>query len=221
MRIDPIERELLRARALDRWQDSKALRRDSERANIASQEARDRTAMLQERFSSLRERSQEALARAARLVEDATLLRGGVVHSTVIEQLADRALRELHLSPRDSSRFDRGVGLVATSDMGALLRVKELLGTRLPTVMGATDAGTALGLVIGTQPDLAVIDSRLELASGVDLALTLPLYAPATKALVLTDDAEHAHDLRVVGFDTERRHADTTTLLGWIDGAAA
>jgi hypothetical protein len=219
MQIDPIERELLRARALDRWQDSKALRRESERVGAASLDARDRTVTLQERFEALWEQSDEAIAEAARLVEEATVLRGGVVHSPVVEQLADRALREL--SQREPSRLDGGVGLVATSDMGALLRVKELLGTKVPTVLGATDAGTALGLFIGTQPDLAVIDTRLELADGVDLALTLPLYAPQTRALVLTDDPGHAHDLRVVGFDAERRHVDDTTLLGWIDGSVA
>jgi len=64
-----------------------------------------------------------------------------------------------------------------------------------------------------------VIDNRLELASGVDLALTLPLYAQ-TRALVLADDTTHAHDLRVVGLDTERRHIDATTLMSWVDDAA-
>ena len=50
---------------------------------------------------------------------------------------------------------------MATASMGDLLRFKELVGTEVPYVLGAADAGTALGLAIGTQPDLAVIDTRL------------------------------------------------------------
>jgi hypothetical protein len=66
-----------------------------------------------------------------------------------------------------------------------------------------------------------VIDAELELGSGVDLALTLPTYAPKTKALVLTDDPQRAGDVRLVGLDAERRFAPDSALLAWVDVVAA
>jgi len=176
MPIDPIERAMLRERAVDRWRNSKALRREA-----------------------------------------GFLAGGGSVNTTTLEHLADRAIREWRSPHRDLRRLDGGTALVASANMGELIRFKELVATSVPYVLGASDAGTALGLAIVTQPDLAIVDNRLELASGIDLALNLPFYAPRTRALVLTDDPERAHDVLVVGFETARRHANDSMVLDWIE----
>ena len=217
MPIDPIDRELLRLRALGRWQDSKALRRELwDRGERARQRSKD----LQDHSATLRERSDVALARAARLIGASTILRDVGLEPSTLEVLADRAIRGWHPPDGDPRTLDRGAALVASASMGELIRFKELVGSRIPYVLGATDAGTALGLAIAMQPDLALIDVRLELASGTDLALTFPFYVPQAKTLVLTDDPERTHRLRTVGFDAQPRHADSTTLLRWIDRAA-
>jgi hypothetical protein len=87
--------------------------------------------------------------------------------------------------------------------------------------VGATDAGTTFGLAIAAQPEVAVIDSDLELGSGVDVALMLPLYSPHTNALVLTDDPRRAGDVRVVGLDTHDHSVSDLALLAWASRAAA
>jgi len=215
MRIDPIERALLQARALDRWLDSKTLRRE---ISARGKRARDHSGTLCEHAEALRERTDDVMARSARLVEESVGLRGP--GSSTLEVLADRVIRSWRPPNNDPTALDGGAALIATSSMGELLRFKELAASSIPFVMGATDAGTALGLAIVMQPDLALIDTRLELASGTDLALTFPLYSPQAKTLVLTDDASRAHDLRLVGLDSLPRGADDSTLLGWIERAA-
>jgi len=71
-------------------------------------------------------------------------------------------------------------------------------------------------LAIVAQPDLAIFDTRLELGSGVDLAFVLPLYAPRTRTLVLTDDPQQIAAAATVGLDVERRHCPEWALTQWI-----
>ena len=92
MRIDPFERELLRDRALDRWQQSKAARHDAAQS-ARRHSTKARSEMLRAQAGVVHARAEEAVARAARLVEDATILRGSAVHATTLELLADRAIR--------------------------------------------------------------------------------------------------------------------------------
>jgi hypothetical protein len=219
VRIDPFERELLRDRALDRWQQSKAARHDAA-TSARFLAAKERTDRLRDETGAIHDRAEVAIARAARLVEEVTILRGSAVNATTLELLADRVIRGWHARGPDLGEAAPGVALAASARMSALLHVKDLLGTQVGRVTGASDAGTALGLVIVTQPDLAIIDESLELAKGTDLAVVLPLYAPQTKALVLTDDAGRSRELRAIGFDVHGEDADDVALLQWIDGAA-
>jgi hypothetical protein len=146
----------------------------------------------------------------------------GSRHAATLERLANRAIAEWDLSAMTANeQYRHGAGLVACGEMGDHLRMKELLGASLAFVVGATDAGTALGLAIAIQPDVALIDTKLELADGVDVALALPLYAPRTKALVLTDDPLRAAQLHVVGFDAAPRHPTDSALAAWVGRAAA
>jgi hypothetical protein len=137
-----------------------------------------------------------------------------------LEVLVDRALRA-NLSLDDTEAFGGGAGLVASSDLGELLRIQELLGGQVPLLLGARDVGTALGIVIALQPDLVVVDANLELGSGANLVLTLPTYAPRTKGLLLTDDRDTAARVRRAGFDAERRDITDHALLSWASSVTA
>jgi hypothetical protein len=219
VRIDSFERQLLRDRALDRWQLSKAARHDAA-TSARYAETRARSDALRRQADAVHERAGEAIARAARLVQEVTILRGSSVNNSTLELLADRAIRSWRSHGRDEADPAGGVALAASARMSALIHVKHLLGTRVNRVAGASDAGTALGLVIVTQPDLAIIDESLELAKGTDLAVVLPLYAPQTRALVLTDDPARSRELRAIGFDVEGVDADDDSLLDWVERAA-
>jgi hypothetical protein len=116
---------------------------------------------------------------------------------------------------------DERVALVASADMNELVRIQETLMGHFSHMLGARDVGTALGLAMAAQPDVAVIDADLELGSGVDAALTLPIFAPHTRVLVLTDDARRAGDVRIVGLDTLHRRVSDPRLLTWAEDLAA
>ena len=52
----------------------------------------------------------------------------------------------------------------------------------------ARDAGTALGLAIVNQPDVAVIDDDLPIVGGLDAAFLVKTYAPASRVVLFTHD---------------------------------
>ncbi len=128
----------------------------------------------------------------------------------------ERAISQWSEHLRDGKDDKGPVAVVASSDMEELLRVLRLATGRLVNTIGVSDAGTVLGFAIAAQPDIAIIDAHLELGSGVDTALTLPIYAPRTRVLVLTDDPEQAGDVRTVGLDTELRRVSDRALAAWI-----
>ncbi len=69
---------------------------------------------------------------------------------------------QLRRSARQLGRaLDGRVGLVASADDRCRAHLEELVGRRLPCLVGARDAPTALGLAIVRQPDLAVVDDDL------------------------------------------------------------
>jgi hypothetical protein len=193
MRFSASERQLLRERALENWRRAQELARDAEAA---------------------RQRSSETTKATAALVA-LSLSRPTVTH------LVDRAISRWSDRVPGSRQLDQGVALVASGDMSELIRIEEILRGHFSYVVGASDVGTTLGLAIATQPEYVVLDERLELGNGVEAALTLPVYAPHTKALVLTDDPQRAEDVRIAGFDTESRHIAGSTLLSWVEGVAA
>lgn len=198
--IRPYERDLLRAQALVTWAQSQDLRR---RAALARQHAEE----VQWRAEAALEHSEEIIRRTARLLD--------APGRTAVSLLVDRTIRGWGANGQRST-LDQTVGLVAAGEMTELIRLKALCGSRLRHVVGASDVGTALGLAIVTQPDLAVFDTRLELGSGVDLAMVLPLYAPRTRTLVLTDDPRQLANAEVVGLDAEHRHPSASALVSWI-----
>jgi len=140
--------------------------------------------------------------------------------STFFEDLVDRAI-DLRADIFEEVDVDASIALVASGEPGKLAWIKQLVGTLVPYTLGVVDAGTALGFAIAAQPDLAVIDSDLEIANGIDMTLSFPTYAPRTKALVLTDDSARATDLRLVGFDAGPRNISDFRVLDWLTKAMA
>jgi len=208
------ERNVLCHQALERWQ-------RSERLRARSAEARQRAELLCRRAGSTIRRSEAVVDRAGAVIGEAETLIQGSGHAAAIEHLADRAISRWRGTPDRVATLEGGYALVASGEAGDLTRMQQSVGMSVGSVFGASDAGTALGLAIAIQPDLAVIDAKMELADGVDMALALPLYAPRTRALVLTDDRLRAAQVRVVGFDTEARHISDAALGAWIAYAAA
>jgi len=115
----------------------------------------------------------------------------------------------------------QAVGLVASINLPTLVHLQQLAGTRLGYVVGAHDAGAALGLAIATQPDVSIIDARLDVANGSDLAAVLPFYAPRTRTLLLTDDHDMAARAQLTGAEVMPRRFSDQALLSWISNAAA
>ena len=193
IQFGPYERELLRAQALANWSRAEELARHAE--------------VAQRRSEGLTAPTAELLARS--------------VSAIAMTRLVNRAIFLWGEPFGRAQASNRGIALVASAHMGEQIRIQELLGSHFSKIVVASDAGTALGLAIAVQPEYAVLDTELELGSGADLALILPIYAPKTKALVLTDDPQRAGDVRLVGLDVEHRFAPESALLAWVDVVAA
>ena len=191
--IDVSTRALLRQRALTAWERSKRLRPDTEALHL---QARETLKYVQER-------------RARRAADR---------YSTHLEVLVDRAIRWSRQNPAAATGLR---GLAASINLPRLVQLEEAMRNWTPFLVGAGDAGTALGLAIATQPDVAIIDDRLDIATGADLILTLPTYAPETTALLLTDDADAATDVRLAGFDMQARDFSEPALSSWIASVAS
>ena len=194
--IDALSRERLRKQAKAAWEDAKRLHREAGDLITDSQQLLRMTEDRRARFRDANWRDRRALTRN-------------------VEMLADRAIR-MDANNGAEHLTAKGTGLVASINLPTLVRLETLVGTRLGYVVGAQDAGTALGLAIATQPDIAVVDSRLDVASGADLALTFPFFAPQTKALLLTDDPELTAKAALVGIDVLPRWFAEPALLSWV-----
>ena len=248
--IDDLERERLRRQARADWEKAKRLRRRAAELRSASRDTVRAAQELGSRAAGLRSASAEkayaaeALRREAAglaLTSDALNARsddhppqapaqlspdaaspGRTVDPALLEALVDQTIRRW--DPREEEEAEakgQGVGLVASINMPTLVRLEQLAGSRLGYVVGANDAGAALGLAIATQPDLSIVDARLDLANGSDLAAILPFYAPRTKTLLLTDDHDLAARAQLVGADVMSRRFSDQALLSWISNAAA
>ena len=217
MRIDPIERDLLRQRALEQWREAKALAHRDDLSELAA-DIRERTTVLIERADTLQRRADEAVAQARQLIESTAVLKGRLPPSTAIEMNVDRAIDSLRLvDPRD---MNVGAALIASANVNGLTEMRDLVATKLSYVRLASNAGTALGLGIVMQPDVAILDALLGRVTGADLAMTLRLLAPQTRILVLIDDPARAASLVIHGIDTTGRSPDPPTLLDWVGAAA-
>jgi len=227
--MDPLERSFLRELAMKRWAEAKRLRVEATFLRIRHTQNIHRSSIenarfealiqdsrhLQERASEIIGRSEKVSERSRNLSQDAQLLVSA--GPTLFEEVVDRAL---DLAPEvQELQPQRAVALVASGDIQQFARLKGVLGSMVPLTLGAVDAGTTLGLAIAIQPDLAVVDSDLEVASGIDSALSLPLFSPRTKALVLTDDPERAADVRLIGFDSARRDLSNSQFIDWATSA--
>ncbi|MDE3086382.1 MAG: hypothetical protein KGJ77_06415 [Acidobacteriota bacterium] len=213
--IDAWSREMLRQQATEAWEEAKRLHRTAADLQAQSEQARRMTEDRRARRLAQQPAgpSEHADALAFRSWDARPPRRGATTRE--LEFLVDQAIRR---SPnrKDRNLDGRGAGLAASVNLPVLLRLQHTLGRQLGFVVGAHDAGTALGLAIATQPDVAVVDARLDLATGADFALALPLYAPRTKTLLLTDDREMAAKAEVVGLDVLPRQYAEPDLLSWI-----
>lgn len=209
--ITASEREQLRERAVAAWLQAKRLHRDAE---TLVGHARDLRAS----------HNRGAVAAAGIWAGPDTVADGlepmwAVDGPYELQALVDRALARSDVG--DDDLDDRCVGLVASGDMSQLLWLGELVGSAGTRVLGARDAGTALGLSIANQPDLAVIDERLEVASGVDLALTLGVFTPRTTMLLLSDDSDTARKAELAGVTVLPHEVSPRELRAWAVAALA
>jgi CheY-like chemotaxis protein len=182
------ERELLRQKAVANWQRTQELARSTE----------------------------AALRRSKEITASSVVVLAQSDARTAVTDKVDRAIHSWLDHLGDTERPDEALALVASAEVGELRRFSEILAARFPRIIAASDVGTTLGLAIAAQPDIAVLDTELELGDGVDAALTMPLFSPHTRVLALTDDAERADDLRIVGLGTEHRHIPDAALLAWV-----
>jgi hypothetical protein len=196
------EREFYRQRAMIAWKDAKRL--TAAAARLAAIEA-------------------EKCGQGERSVFRAATDHGfpGPASRRELEMLVERAIRHFTPEQEDEDAVGAGAGLLASADLVMLLRLSELVGRRLGYVVSAHDAGTALGLAIVTQPDIAIVDTRLELADGVDLTAALPLYSPRTKSLVLTDERCLLRQGTAGRADVLPRQFSEQELLSWVSEGAA
>lgn len=209
--IDPWRRELLRRQALHAWENSKQLHQD---ATALVLQARDVRRMVRRRRKVRTEPFSDLVHHLDEPVSGRQAL---AAHE--LEFWADHAIRGFGASPAEHGTAG-GAGLVASVNLPTLARVQKLVEGHLGHVMGARDAGTTLGLAITAQPDIAIIDTNLGLARGADVVVTLPRYAPNTKALLLSDDEETAARVGAVGIDTLPHDSSDDRLSSWVAAAA-
>lgn len=134
----------------------------------------------------------------------------------VVLAKVDQAIRRMNGHGAIWSREEAsGVGLAASADFPMLVRLDKALDT-LGRVENAYDAATALGVAIVTQPDVALIDARLDLAKGSDLALLLRLYAPRTRTLVLTESRSLKEGAASREIDALSRRCSDRQLRDWV-----
>jgi len=228
--IEAAERELLRHRALRAWDEAKRLQQraadlvstSGDKKRAAEQALRE-AADLRRVSEALRARSVDT--RRPRVVahlsqEAASPAR--TVSPALLEALVDQTIRRWDpIEEEEAEANGEGVGLVASINWPTLMHLQQLAGTRLGYVVGAHDAGAALGLAIATQPDLSIIDAKLDLADSSDVVAVLPFYAPRTKTLFLTDDHDMAARAQLTGAEVMPRRFSDQALLSWISNAAA
>jgi hypothetical protein len=214
--IDARMRGVLRRRAVEAWDEAKRLHHETARVIAEAQRG------VQSSQHSRAQRSSTASPSSG--AEDFRPIWAGHFSLSItareVEYLTDRAIRKCNPSNEDREAADGGAGLVASAHRSTLGRLESLVGKRTGFLATARDAGTALGLVIGTQPDVAVVDSRLGVANGADLVLTVPFYAPRTRVLLLADDAVAAV-AQAAGIEVLSSHFSDEALQCWIAEWAA
>lgn len=231
--IEANDRKVLKGKARERWEELKHLRPEVAYQCLSEGNCRSEGHRLHvmevvgQRAGAVRtrplrngQRDRSLSERTWRLFQQSGIPSADFGGRTLLETLADGALA-LRTLEAQYDGYNELTALVASADLNEVIRIKEVIGNRCGYVLGALDAGTALGLAINSQPDFAIIDTHLEVADGGDLVLTFPFYAPQTKALVLTDEAKREHDIRTVGYEVRPRNAADETLLDWIAHAAA
>jgi len=228
--IEAAERQLLRHRALRAWDEAKRLRQKAadlisasgDKLRVAEQVLRE-AADLRRVSEALRARSIDIRrpGTVTHLLQEAASP-APTVSPALLEALVDQTIRRWDpVEEEETEANGEGVGLVASINWPTLMRLQQLAGTRLGYVVGAHDAGAALGLAIATQPDLSIIDTRLDLADGSDLVAVLPFYAPRTKTLLLTDDRDIAARAQLTGAEIMPRRFSDQAMLSWISNAVA
>lgn len=214
--IDAWTREGLRQRAVGAWSEAKRLHHETARLIAESDDAVQLSTEARGRRSSNVHRFAAGNVRPVWAGHFSFS-----ITARELECLADRAIRRCNPTREDRDAANGGAGLVASAHPSTLDRLEALVGSRTGFLATARDAGTALGLVITAQPDLAVVDTRLDVANGADLVLTVPVYAPRTRTLLLTDDDEMAEAVRVAGVDVLSCAFSDEDVSSWISTSAA
>jgi hypothetical protein len=217
--LTSFEREVLRRQAMTAWEHAKRLNAEATRVvAAAAQTVRSSGRKRQLPVTLARYRQGETFTYHA--AADTESPRHPASRSE-LEMLVDRAILRFTPIQEDREALGLGAGLLASVDLEMLMRLSQLARRCLGYVVSAHDAGTALGLAMVTQPDIAIVDARLDLASAVDLAAALPLYAPRTRSLVLTDDRDLGTTAQLAGADVLSRQVSERELVSWVSKAAA
>jgi len=209
-------REDLRRRAVEAWDDAKRLHHET--ARVIAEAQRGVQSSQQARAQRCSATSPSSDAEGFRPIWAGHFSLS--ITARELEYLADRAIGKCNPANEDLEAADGGAALVASAHMSTLARLESLVGKRAGFLATASDAGTALGLLISTQPDVAVVDSRLGVANGADLVLTAPFYAPRTRVLLIADD-DVAAAARAAGIEVLSSHFSDDALQFWIAEWAA
>jgi len=214
VRFSDEERVLLRQQALSRWQRSRVLRLRAAEAQARAQERIGRAARAVARSKELQRNAPGSV------IGDAAILMEGPT-AQAIDHLADQVIRQSQASSWTAGHSHEPSVLVASGHLAELLRLRALASGSFPWVLEAGNAGTALGLAVALQPEAAIIDTRLDLADGMGVALALPLYAPRTKVLVLVDDPDRSAAIENAGFEAAPHGSPDAMVQSWIEKVAS
>jgi CheY-like chemotaxis protein len=154
---------------------------------------------------------------ARHLRRDAAGIRAqGATHPAVL-----RVDRIIERRPADDQTVQTsGLGLVVASRISRMSALHDALHERLPQVWSARDPAGALGLTIVNQPDITVVDDDLPVMTGLDMAVLIRSYAPASRVVLFTDDTGAARQAEMEGVATGRASFSVDDILAAIDAAA-
>ncbi|HLX87684.1 MAG TPA: hypothetical protein VKR22_04380 [Acidimicrobiales bacterium] len=201
------ERRRLCEDSLKDWSAFRDLMRDSGRASDRFMEQLARTAEVTQAGKSMMETSMRTMER--------------IVANRATVRRANRTISRQAPQMQPAVSSADGIAMVISTHAREQRRLRDVCERCVDCVMEAGDLGTSVGLAISTQPDLAVIDFDSDLGTGAALVLSLPVFAPRTRVLVLTDDPDAAMGMRTAGYSIATSNISESDLDDWIARVAS